>query len=111
MRTEDYDWRSDYNWVEAFHYADFGMDEVDYLIARDDGENDFEPWIMVGRLRDKNWFFLTACCDYTGWDCQASGQCYLESNLEKLIQWSLGDSDRRRLKLKVNVNYSDKYET
>lgn len=32
-----------------------------------EGENDGDPWLLVGEVKDGRWFFLSAWCDYTGW--------------------------------------------
>lgn len=59
----------DYDWSEAFVYADgFGIKDVEHIEGSDEGENDEQSWIAYGRLKDGRWFYLTAWCDYTGWD-------------------------------------------
>ncbi len=83
----------DYDWREAFGYAgdpeacpqsapqidptptkpctptgEFGREDVTEIIAHSLGENDEEAWLMAGRLKDGRYFFLSAGCDYTGWD-------------------------------------------
>ena len=71
--------REDYDWQEAFKYgadirtatgcgnAPFVLDDVEEIIASDEGMNDEESWIAVGKLNDGRYFFLSAWCDYTGW--------------------------------------------
>lgn len=115
MTTID-EMREDYAWQEAFKYAadpgeptegyrgdcaGFGFDDVAEVVASDDGENDGAQWIAVLRLHDGRFAFLSAGCDYTGWDCQASGQTWFASSLESLDQWGLTDDARGRLAMQL----------
>ena len=81
----------DYGWGCAFEYAGepnadfgspnvgaafgedidvspFGRADVVEIIGIDDGRPDELDWVIAGRLKDGRWFFLTAGCDFTGWD-------------------------------------------
>ena len=89
--------KKDYDWEEAFAYADFELHDVEEIIKDDAGANDEASWLAVGRLKDGRYFFLSAWCDYTGWDCQAGGSCEFADSLDALIRWRLGDEDRARL--------------
>lgn len=84
--------RLDYDWVGAFGYAGqpdtqapgqggpqvrsmdeanetaFGLAEVEHIEHSAEGENDENDWVTVGKLTDGRWFYLSAWCDYTGWD-------------------------------------------
>lgn len=51
----------------------------------------------MGVLKTGEFFFLSAWCDYTGWDCQSGGSCEMAPTLADLIRWRLGDADRQRL--------------
>ena len=112
MGTTVDEMREDFDWREAFEYAagggmptegyagdcgGFTFDDVAEVIARDDGENDGPDWIAVFRLRDGRFAFLSAGCDYTGWDCQASGSTWFAASLDALVQWGLTDDARGRL--------------
>lgn len=58
----------DYNWEEAFQFADgFDRDDVARIIHQIDGANDYASWILVGQLTDDRFVYLSAWCDYTGW--------------------------------------------
>lgn len=46
----------------------FTLDDVSEVRHAIAGENDGDPWICVGQLKDGRWFALEAGCDYTGWD-------------------------------------------
>ena len=105
--------KGSYDWQEAFGFANeirgaykcaingFGIDDVASIIASDEGENDGDPWLMVGTLKDGRFFFLSAWCDYTGWDCQSGGDAQVASNLQDLIRMCLGDGDRDRLNMVI----------
>jgi hypothetical protein len=105
------EFKNDYDWQEAFCFVGnirtahncasfgFGLECVAEVIAADEGQNDGDSWVMVGRLTDGRFFFLSAWCDYTGWDCQSGGDVQVADTLENLIRWCLGDKDRERLAL------------
>ena len=112
MDTLDY-FRNDYDWKCVFAYAcgdhvstclgstvspdPFTIDDVERVIAFDNGENDGASWITILFLKDKRFAFLTAGCDYTGWGCQESGNAVISHNLINLLQFGLGLDDRQRL--------------
>jgi hypothetical protein len=116
MTNEIENWRSDYSWKEAFVYGSsvrsspgtegvgqsaIGIDDVTEVIAMQEGENDGPAWIMAGRVKDGRYFFLSAGCDYTGWDCQASGDVIFAASREDLIRFCLTNDDRERLSLSL----------
>lgn len=111
----------DYNWEEAFGYAGedgtcgqpdirealpgsnvslapFRREDVVKIIGLREGENDGEDWLCAGKLKDGRWFFLAAGCDYTGWDCQASGYAAIARNKKELIQFGLTEEELQKLK-------------
>lgn len=101
-----------YDWEEAFRYADgrpvlgttaapgyFSREDVAEVIALSEGENEGPDWLAVVRLHDGRFGFLSAGCDYTGWDCQADGQAFVAASLAELIQFGIPAHDRERLGL------------
>lgn len=61
-----------YDWEEAFSYSRHGdRSDVEEIIGIDEGENDGNDWIGLFRMKNGTFVFLSAGCDYTGWDCQA----------------------------------------
>lgn len=110
-----------YDWQEAFGYAGepgtygeasvspcvgtetpvtpFTREDVVEVIASKEGENDGPNWKLLGRLSDGRFFFLSAGCDYTGWDCQAGGGATVDTSLAHLIQFGIGQDDRDDLGL------------
>lgn len=109
----DKEWRTYYDWIEAFNYAGnirtatncsqagFLIDQVQFVLAADPGQNDEQSWMMAGCLQDGRWFFLDAWCDYTGWDCRSGGDAQVASTLPELIQYGMTEEARTRLKLGV----------
>lgn len=89
--------KADYNWQEAFSFADFELSDVATILRDEEGQNDGDPWRAVGVLKDGRFFYLSAWCDYTGWDCQSGGSCETADTLDNLIRWRMGDDDRRAM--------------
>lgn len=103
--------RDDYDWQEAFGFAGkisvvlgetvgadgFGLDDIDAVLAADAGANDEARWVAIFRLRDGRFAYLTAGCDYTGWDCQSWGQAFVAGSLEKLWQLGVDQDEKPRL--------------
>lgn len=75
----------------------FTRDDIAELIACADGENDGPDWIAVMRLKDGRFAFLTAGCDYTGWDCQSGGNAFVADSLARLWQYGVDENARARL--------------
>lgn len=107
--------RQDGNWKQAMEVASSavgavlgytgsvefnGWGEIDTVIASDDGCNDGPNWIALFQLHDGRYLFLSAGCDYTGWDCQAGGTIKICRNYNDMIRYGLGDDDRKRLDLR-----------
>lgn len=102
-----------YDWEEAFAYANgewcvgsgretekpvrFTRDDVAEVVAYSDGYNDGDAWLCLGRLKSGPWFYLTAWCDYTGWDCQAGGRAYVAPKKAMLVEMVLDATERERL--------------
>ena len=91
------DIKGDYNWREAFTFADFKPEDIEFIEAIDAGDNDGPAWVAMGRLKDGRWWFLTAWCDYTGWGCQDGGHSTCVATREDLVRTVLGAEDRLRL--------------
>lgn len=113
----------DYNWQAAFAYAGepdgyghpevilaapwldetriapthFAREDVARIIYAQEGEHDGADWLGVFELKDGRFATLSAGCDYTGWDCQASGRARVASTLDILLRFGLTDAERNRL--------------
>lgn len=90
-----------YDWKEAFLYADFTREDIEEIIAISEGENEVSDWLGVFKLKNGMFGYLQARCDYIGWDCQASGQSNQDDNLENLIKMKIGKEKRHRLALSI----------
>lgn len=104
---------SDYDWEETFALSQppeptqgygggleaFTREDVEEVIAAEDGENDGDHWEGVFRLKDGRFVFVSAWCDNTGWGCQDGGQSWVAADLPSLIRWGLPAETRERLKL------------
>lgn len=85
------------DWEEAFSYANgFGIDDIAEIRNASEGCNDGDDWVIWGRLKDGRWFYLHAGCDYTGWDCQASGDSSVADTEEELIRMGMDFGARQR---------------
>lgn len=62
---------------------DFALNQVVEVIAESEGENDGPDWVCVARMQDGRYAVMSAGCDYTGWDCQASGRIDYHDTLEE----------------------------
>lgn len=89
-----YDWRSAMG--EALSDKDYEIPEDAEVIASDEGFNEGPDWVCVVRLSDGTWIFAAAGCDYTGWDCQASGDAWSAPDLASLLL-VMDESARERL--------------
>ena len=103
---------TDYDWDQAWVYggdtrrahptstvslAPLGPDDVDVVLSADEGENDGPEWLLYGVAKDGRYFFLSAGCDYTGWDCQAGGTMTVAHTAQEMLTFGMTDSDRSRL--------------
>jgi hypothetical protein len=104
---------NEYGWEEAFGYASdpepvppgakvsreaFGCEDVARIIAHDAGDNDGPDWIAAVELNDGRFAFLSAWCDYTGWDCQSGGRAYVAATEADLWQFAISEEEAARLK-------------
>lgn len=77
--------------------AEFTRDDVKLLIACDAGDRDGPDWIALMLLKDGRFAFLSAGCDYTGWDCRSWGNAFVAESLERLWQYGVDEKARARL--------------
>lgn len=106
MKLEGYDWE------EAFAVsgvstvpgstitvatAGVALADVEEVFGCEVGENDGDNWVACGRLKSGLYFFIEAGCDYTGWDCQASGTVYLSDTKENLFNLGIDADSKRRM--------------
>jgi hypothetical protein len=113
MNIEDI--KNNYPWKQVFEFSDgtnldefsepsnfpFQMEDVAEILNIEDGQNDGQSWIILVKLNNGLYGFLTAWCDYTGFDCQAGGHSYVSLSKEKLIRFGMGEDDRKRFGLSL----------
>ena len=68
IREPDEDLRSAFEYNYSEDSCDFKIDEIVSMLARVQGENDEYNWHWVVSLRDGRLGYVSAGCDYTGWD-------------------------------------------
>jgi hypothetical protein len=81
---------------EAAAVDPFQRTDVRMVIATSDGENDGPAWLGLFKLKDGRYAFLSAGCDYTGWDCQSGGSALVSVNLALLAR-NISPEERARL--------------
>lgn len=97
--TIDKKYFDDYDWREAFRAANLNINDVHSFFGKYNGQNGGDNWLCYGRLKSGEHFFLSAWCDYTGWDCRSGCDTYYSYSLEDLIKMRMGDEDRAKLGL------------
>ncbi len=75
----------------------WGMDDIESIPYSSEGENDGLDWIAVLYLKDERYVFMSAGCDYTGWDCQAGGRSLVSDDVGKLIDLGITLEEKERL--------------
>ncbi len=67
------------------------------ILGISEGENDGPDWLLFGQLKDGRFFFLSAGCDYTGWDCQANGRSYVATERNLIESLVITAEERQRM--------------
>ncbi len=102
----DYDWRAAFQ--EAFNggYRSFHDDDGDIgpiagvleILACTPGDNDGPNWLAVVFMADGRYAYVSAGCDYTGWDCRAGGAVEFAHDVNRIVsKITLDDEARDRL--------------
>ena len=87
------------DWCEAFGYAPFLITDVAEVLYHVNGDNDGDNWTGIVLLKNGSYGYVTAGCDYTGWDCQAGGHGSTRETVAEVIGELCTDDDRKRLGL------------
>lgn len=61
-----------------------------------EGENDGDEWKSLGKLKNGNYFFFTAACDYTGFDCQGWMRLWVSKSFQTILDHAMSKEDRRQ---------------
>lgn len=86
-----------YSWDSAVLMSEMDPKNIASVDRRRDGENDEASWLAMGQTHDGRWWFLSAWCDYTGWDCQAGGNHKFADTRDELIRLCMGEDERAAL--------------
>lgn len=54
-----------------------------------EGENDEKPWYALGQLTNGNYFFYSAWCVYTGFECSGEMQLWVSASFESLTKYAM----------------------
>lgn len=79
---------------EDYNFSSVRLEAVKHVFAMRTGENDGQDWLVAGTLEDGRYFFVSAGCDYTGWQCRSGGQATVATSLEELVKYGLTDEAR-----------------
>lgn len=107
----EYDWSSAFDEansdVRRSHPTDksvsinpINIGDIETILAWDLGANDEEDWLLMGLAKDGRAFMMSAGCDYTGWDCQASGTMTVAANPIQLMAFGMTTEESNRLALR-----------
>lgn len=83
MEIEEYYW-SDYGYG-PLEEANIQKEDVARIVHYRDGENDDSAWLFVLEMTDGRFAYVSAWCDYTGWDCQAGAEVTYADSLAELV--------------------------
>jgi hypothetical protein len=72
------------------------------------GENDFNPWYLLCRLKNNNYALYIAWCDYTGFDCRGGMKLYIAKDLENIINYAMSNYVYK-LYIKNTIKYNENY--
>ena len=61
-----------------------------------DGKNDEYPWYALGRLATGAYFYFTASCNFSGFDCEGQMALYLAPDLQTLYDNGMSAAARLR---------------
>lgn len=75
----------DYDFSQAMFEAGIEESNISRIVHRRDGENDYYNWLFVLELLDGRFAYVSAWCDYTGWDCRAGSEVTYAGSLEELV--------------------------
>jgi hypothetical protein len=56
-----------------------------------EGEKEGDSWISCGELENGAYFFYTASCDYTGFDCQGGMNLWVSSSWQNIIDHAMAE--------------------
>lgn len=76
----------DFDFNECLKYAPFEKGDVSEIIACWPGEADGEKWHYIVELKNKEYGYVTAWCDYSGWGCQEGGEGFKAKTIKEIFK-------------------------
>lgn len=74
----------------------FRLEDVAYVLASVMGENDGPEYFWLCAMKDHTYAVVSGGCDYTGWDCQSSGEAEIYPTMATaLAALPLEDGNRK----------------
>lgn len=93
--TKKYNARGiDYDLHACLEYngqPEFGVDDIQQVLAVWNGANDEADWRWVVKLGRRKYAFIQGGCDYTGWDCQSWATSAITTTPLKAARFALGE--------------------
>jgi hypothetical protein len=68
-----------------------------------EGENDGNPWELLCKLDNDCYVFYSACCDYTGFDCQGGMRAYISKDKDAIFNMGMNEEERKRCLQDKNI--------
>ena len=78
----------------------FKPNRVDKVFHFENGENDENPWIVIGSLKGypEIFFYFDAWCDYTGFSCEGGVFIRYSKSFDSMMRFGLDERLRKCLK-------------
>lgn len=84
MKIAEYEFDNNYGYG-PLEEAGFTDGDIREIIHWREGERDADAWLAVLELTDGRFAYVSAWCDYTGWDCRAGSEVTYAESLDALI--------------------------
>ena len=75
----------------------FGKESIKEYYWIHQGTPDEDAWHCLGLLKDGHYFYYTASCDYSGFDCQGSMRMFISKDKKKLWEEGLTSWQREMM--------------
>jgi len=58
-----------------------------------EGQHDGDSWVAILRLTDGYFAYMTAWCDFTGFDCMSGIKVFVDASLDSLLAYGVSEID------------------
>ncbi len=93
-----------YDWDNTFTAAyQLGINRFDVkmVIASAEGCKDERNWVGIFQLKDGRYLYVSAWCDFTGWECQSGGVADFRDTIDDVCRELCTDDDRHRMNIQL----------